>query len=53
MGGISMDEENLEYDEEPLSEEDIRAIEESLREIERGEVYPLEEVMEEIRKRNR
>ena len=48
-----MDEENIEYDDEPLTEEDLRAIEESLREIERGEIYPLEDVMREIRQRKR
>jgi len=48
-----MDEENLEYDEEPLSEEELRDIEVSLREIERGEIYPLEDIIREIRRQNR
>jgi predicted transcriptional regulator len=36
-------------DNEPLSEEEIRGIEESLEDIKAGRVYPLEEVMDEIR----
>jgi hypothetical protein len=46
-------EDSLEYDDEPLSEEELRDIEISLREIERGEVYPLEDVIREIRQRKR
>jgi predicted transcriptional regulator len=39
------------YDDEPLSEEEIRDIEISLEEIRKGELYSLEEVMEEMRKK--
>jgi hypothetical protein len=41
------------YDDEPLSEDEICDIEISLREIERGEVYPLEDVIRELRRRDR
>ena len=40
-----------EFDDESLSEEELRDIEISLQEIERGEVYPLEDVIREIRRR--
>jgi predicted transcriptional regulator len=39
------------YDEEPLSEEEIHDIEISLGEIRKGELYSLEEVMEEMGKK--
>jgi hypothetical protein len=41
------------YDEEPLPEDEIRDIEESLSEIQRGEIYPLEDVIRELRQRKR